>query len=124
MRRSRGHSSVLDFSAAVTMRTRIASVLCLAGLAASCMSSIGGPGGPGGSGGPGVGASTRGRDLLLPRERETIAALVPQNATFETLFKQQQVPTSITSTLVTEIRKVFNPRELRANQPYRIVRSL
>jgi murein DD-endopeptidase MepM/ murein hydrolase activator NlpD len=97
------------------MRTHIAAVVCLACLAASCSTPLGGPG---------RGNPNRGRDLVLPRERETIEARVPQNATFETILRQQQMPATVTSSLVDEIRKVFNPKELRANQPYRVVKSL
>lgn len=63
-------------------------------------------------------------DILLPLDSNTVEAVVPQNATLETLLRQNDVPADLTASLVQAVREVFNPRQLRARQPYRIVTSL
>lgn len=63
-------------------------------------------------------------DLLLPRDQNVIAARVPANATLETLLRQNKLPDDVTTALVTAARSVFNPRELRADQPYEVARTL
>jgi murein DD-endopeptidase MepM/ murein hydrolase activator NlpD len=68
--------------------------------------------------------SAVGRDLVLPPDGTTVQALVPQNATIESLLRQQQVPADMTSSLVEAIAGVFNPRDLRANQTYWVTRTI
>ena len=63
-------------------------------------------------------------DILLPRDSNTVEAVVPQNATLETLLRQNDVPADLSASLVQAVRSVFNPKQLRARQPYRIVTSL
>lgn len=67
---------------------------------------------------------TGGRDLLLPVDGTTVQLMVPENATIESLLRQQQVPAEVTSALVDAIGGVFNPRGLRADQSYWITRTL
>jgi murein DD-endopeptidase MepM/ murein hydrolase activator NlpD len=94
------------------MRPRLVTLLCVVAASMSCLSSPGGRG------------ADRARDVALPRERETIEARVPRDGTFETILRQQQVPAGFASSLIGAVGHVFNPRELRANQPYRIVKTL
>ena len=69
------------------------------------------------------GTSAR-RDLLLPRESETIDARIPRNATLETVLRQNQVEAGLVAPLVDTVRRVFDPKSLRADQTYHLTRSL
>lgn len=64
------------------------------------------------------------QDINLARDGTTVQAVVPQNATFESLLRQQQLPADMTASVVDAIRGVFNPRELRAEQSYSVTRTL
>ena len=64
------------------------------------------------------------RDLLLAADSTTIQALVPENATIESLLRQQHVPAEVSASVVEAIRGVFNPRGLRADQTYWVTRRL
>lgn len=63
-------------------------------------------------------------DILLPKEHETVAAVVPPNATFDSLLRQQHLDESTTQAVVSTLKAAFNPRALRAAQPYWLIRSL
>jgi len=63
------------------------------------------------------------RDIALVRDGEWIEARVPRNATLETLLRQHDLSVELTAALVDAVRQVFNPRELRANQWYRVTRT-
>ena len=63
-------------------------------------------------------------DVLLAREVEAVEGLVPHNATLEAILRQHQYSAEFTAALVDAMRGVFNPRELRAEQAYRLTRSL
>jgi murein DD-endopeptidase MepM/ murein hydrolase activator NlpD len=63
-------------------------------------------------------------DVLLPRETETIAARVPRHATLDSLLKASQLAPPLAQAAVDAARSVFDPRHLRADRPYRLVRSL
>jgi murein DD-endopeptidase MepM/ murein hydrolase activator NlpD len=63
-------------------------------------------------------------DIRLARDVDTIEARVPRDATLETILRSQDLPADFTHSLVSAVREVFNPRQLRANQPYRITRTL
>jgi murein DD-endopeptidase MepM/ murein hydrolase activator NlpD len=65
-----------------------------------------------------------GRDFLLPREIETIEAVVPRNGTLDGILRQHRLPVELVQAVVESARSVFNPRQIRADQPYRLVRSL
>jgi murein DD-endopeptidase MepM/ murein hydrolase activator NlpD len=65
-----------------------------------------------------------GRDILLPREIETIEAVVPRNGTLDGILRQHRLPVELVQAVVESARSVFNPRQIRADQPYRLVRSL
>jgi murein DD-endopeptidase MepM/ murein hydrolase activator NlpD len=62
-------------------------------------------------------------DLLLPAEVETITARVPRNATLDSLLRQHELAVGLVEAAVKSATGVFNPRNLRAERPYRLVRS-
>jgi len=64
------------------------------------------------------------RDIRLASDGPSIDAKVPPNATFESLLKRHEVPADVTSSVLKAMGGVFNPRQLRANQDYRITRTL
>jgi len=64
------------------------------------------------------------RDIRLASDGQSIDAKVPPNATFETLLKRHEVPADVASSVLKAMGGVFNPRQLRANQDYRITRTL
>src|SRR5690606_3515637 len=61
--------------------------------------------------------------LMLPAEVETITARVPRNATLDSLLRQHELAVGLVDAAVNSVRGVFNPRELRAERPYKLVRS-
>jgi murein DD-endopeptidase MepM/ murein hydrolase activator NlpD len=63
-------------------------------------------------------------DIPLARDGDVVEARVPRNATLETLLRSHAVSTELSSSLVQAVAGVFNPRNLRANQPYQLVRTL
>ena len=69
-------------------------------------------------------ARTAGADVYLPRESETIVATVPRHATLDSLLRANQLREQLVTEAVSVARDVFDPRRLRADQPYRLVRSL
>jgi murein DD-endopeptidase MepM/ murein hydrolase activator NlpD len=62
-------------------------------------------------------------DQRLPAEIETITARVPRHATLETILKQHELAVEFVEAAVKSARTVFNPRSLRADRPYKLVRS-
>jgi murein DD-endopeptidase MepM/ murein hydrolase activator NlpD len=65
-----------------------------------------------------------GRDILLERDSEIIEATVPRNATLSGLLRAHQISEDLANDVVHAARAVFDPRRLRAQQPYRIERGL
>jgi murein DD-endopeptidase MepM/ murein hydrolase activator NlpD len=65
-----------------------------------------------------------GRDILLERDTEIIEATVPRNATLAGLLRAHQVSDELANDIVNAAREVFDLRRLRAQQSYRIERSL
>jgi murein DD-endopeptidase MepM/ murein hydrolase activator NlpD len=63
-------------------------------------------------------------DISLPSDVEIIEALVPRNATLDGLLRQHDLPIQLVQAAVESARDVFDPRDLRANRPYRLVRTL
>jgi murein DD-endopeptidase MepM/ murein hydrolase activator NlpD len=63
-------------------------------------------------------------DVRLGVESETIEALVPRNATLDSLLRAQHVPQALVTNAVEAARAVFDPRQMRSGRPYRLVRSL
>jgi len=62
-------------------------------------------------------------DVPLERDAVTFEAVVPPNATLESLLRQQ-LSADLSQSLVEAVRAVFNPRDLRADRPYSITRGL
>jgi murein DD-endopeptidase MepM/ murein hydrolase activator NlpD len=60
----------------------------------------------------------------LPRETETIEALVPRHATLDSLLRTSRLQEQLVAQVVSAARGVFDPRQIRAGRPYRLVRSL
>jgi murein DD-endopeptidase MepM/ murein hydrolase activator NlpD len=63
-------------------------------------------------------------DVYLPRETETIVSTVPRHATLDSLLRAHQLQERLVTEAVSAARDVFDPRRLRADRPYRLVRSL
>jgi len=91
---------------------RQAGIVCLAGLLA------------GACGSPAPTVTNRPTDIALAADGQSIDGKVPLNATFETLLHRQNLPLETVAALLKAVSNVFNPRDLRAHQTYRITRSL
>ena len=63
-------------------------------------------------------------DIVLPSQIETISARVPRNATLDSLLRAHDLSTDLIRATVAAARNVFNPRDLRADRPYTLVRSI
>ncbi len=72
----------------------------------------------------GIGARTPQGDILLPCEADTVEAVVPPAATFQKLLMQQAIDPVTAAAVVDAMKGVFNPRLLRAAQPYQVTRTL
>jgi murein DD-endopeptidase MepM/ murein hydrolase activator NlpD len=68
-------------------------------------------------------ARRAGPDLVLPRDVETITARVPRHATLDSLLRQHELAVDLVQAAVTSAAGVFNLRDLRADRPYKLVRS-
>ena len=66
----------------------------------------------------------RGPDISIPLDTQTIEALVPRDATLDGLLRAHSFSVELVQAAVDAARGVFDPRDLRANRPYRLVRSL
>jgi murein DD-endopeptidase MepM/ murein hydrolase activator NlpD len=62
--------------------------------------------------------------VLLRPETEVIEAKVPRHATLDSLLRDHQFAPELIQAAVESAAGVFNPRHLRADRPYRLVRSL
>ena len=63
-------------------------------------------------------------DIRLASDGQSIDAKVPPNATLEMLLRSHQLTAEATGSMLQAVSSVFNPRQLRANQTYRITRTL
>jgi murein DD-endopeptidase MepM/ murein hydrolase activator NlpD len=63
-------------------------------------------------------------DIVLPLETQTIEAIVPRQATLETILRRHELSAPLVQAAIESTRAVFNPRLLRAEQPYRLVMSI
>jgi len=68
--------------------------------------------------------AARSRDVLLPLTTNTIVGRVPRAATLESLLRQNQVQSDVASSAVDAVRGIFNPKNLKADRSYRLVRTL
>jgi murein DD-endopeptidase MepM/ murein hydrolase activator NlpD len=64
------------------------------------------------------------RDVVLRAENAVIEARVPRNGTLDSILRQHQLSADLVNAVVQSARSVFNPRQLRADRPYRLVLSL
>jgi murein DD-endopeptidase MepM/ murein hydrolase activator NlpD len=63
-------------------------------------------------------------DIPLGRDGQWVELRVPRDATLESLLRQQNLSVELTTSLVDAVRGVFNPKDLRANQMFRITRTM
>ena len=61
--------------------------------------------------------------MRLAAETETIQSIVPAHATLDSLLRANRLRNELVESAVSAARAVFDPRRLRADRPYRIVRS-
>ena len=69
-------------------------------------------------------AQTRRLDIVLAPDTEMVVGRVPVNATLDTLLRDQRLRADIVPSVVSLARSVFDPRRLRANQAFRLERTL
>lgn len=62
-------------------------------------------------------------DVLLKAETAVIEARVPRHATLDSLLRQHELSSELVGAVVRAAGAVFNPRQLRADRPYRLVLS-
>jgi murein DD-endopeptidase MepM/ murein hydrolase activator NlpD len=63
-------------------------------------------------------------DVILPRETEIFDALIPRHATLDSVLRAHALSGDLVSRAVAAARQVFDPRQIRAGRPYRLVRSV
>jgi murein DD-endopeptidase MepM/ murein hydrolase activator NlpD len=63
-------------------------------------------------------------DIVLTSQSQIFEAVVPPHATLDRLLKAYDFPSGLVQAAVRSAASVFNLRQLRENQPYRLVRSL
>lgn len=64
------------------------------------------------------------RDILLPIDTSVTRGRVPRNATLQGLLRQNAIEPDVASSLAAAAQGVFNPRDLRADRSYRLVKTL
>src|SRR5918999_6297605 len=68
-------------------------------------------------------AATATADIVLRSETAIIESRVPRHATLDSILRQHQLSGDLISAVVKSAASVFNPRQLRADRPYRLVLS-
>src|SRR5688572_8621763 len=76
-----------------------------------------------GCGGGEPAAVAAGADVFLKPEAVLVADLVPRNTTLETLLTDHGLAADTVHGLIAAARTVFDPRRLRAAQPFEIERT-
>jgi murein DD-endopeptidase MepM/ murein hydrolase activator NlpD len=72
-----------------------------------------------------VAPRARGRDIALPQDTLTIDARIARNATLESIFREAALRADVAVAAIEAVSGAFRPRHLlRAEQPYRIVRTI
>jgi len=69
-------------------------------------------------------ARARRQDIVLVPDTEMVVGRVPLNATLDTLLRDHRLRADIIPSVVSLARTVFDPRRLRANQVFRLERTL
>jgi murein DD-endopeptidase MepM/ murein hydrolase activator NlpD len=72
----------------------------------------------------GLSRTTQHHDLVLTRDVDIVDAIVPRNATLESVLKSHPGTSPFADSIVGAVRGVFNPRHLQANRPYRVTTTL
>lgn len=62
-------------------------------------------------------------DVELRAETETIESRVPRRATLDSLLREHELQPALVELAIQSVRAVFDPRQLREDRPYRLVRS-
>jgi murein DD-endopeptidase MepM/ murein hydrolase activator NlpD len=62
-------------------------------------------------------------DINLPLIGTVVSATVPRNATLESLLLRHETPAHLVAPVIMAVRSVFDPRRVRADQPYQITSS-
>jgi murein DD-endopeptidase MepM/ murein hydrolase activator NlpD len=68
-------------------------------------------------------ARTPAADILLRAETAVFEARVPRNGTLDSILRNHALSGELVNAVVRSARSVFNPRQLRADRPYRLVLS-
>jgi murein DD-endopeptidase MepM/ murein hydrolase activator NlpD len=66
----------------------------------------------------------RGIDVVLPPDTLSTSGRVPRNATLATLLRDQQMRQEVIPRILAVTGEVFDPRHLKADHPFRLVRTL
>jgi murein DD-endopeptidase MepM/ murein hydrolase activator NlpD len=66
----------------------------------------------------------RGSDVELKPDTLAVSGLVPRNATLATLLRDQQMRQDVVERVLAVTREVFDPRRLKADHPFHLVRTL
>jgi murein DD-endopeptidase MepM/ murein hydrolase activator NlpD len=74
--------------------------------------------------GPPAGQQSRASDIHLPLDRVVFEDRVPLRGTLDGLLRAHRIGADAAQLVVAAARTAFNPRALRAGQPYKIVMSL
>ena len=64
------------------------------------------------------------RDVVLRAETAVFEERVPRNGTLDSILRQHKLSADLVNAAVRSAKSVFNPRQLRADRPYRLVLSL
>jgi murein DD-endopeptidase MepM/ murein hydrolase activator NlpD len=91
--------------------SRVAATIVAAVLSAACQGAV-------------QSSSADRADVNLPRTTKIVAGVVAANATLETILTAQKVPQGMIVPVIDAARTVFDPRRVRAAQPYETVWSL
>jgi len=95
------------------MVSRVLGIAIVAASAASCAAPAPAPA-------PATRAVT---DVVMRAEAAIIESRVQRHATLDSLLRQHQLSTDVVNAAVRSAKSVFNPRQLRADRPYRLVLS-
>jgi murein DD-endopeptidase MepM/ murein hydrolase activator NlpD len=75
-------------------------------------------------GSPGSSSTSAGADIRLVPDTALIKDVVPSRTTLESLLQERGLAADTVQRLILATRSVFDPRRLRASQPFQLVRTL
>ena len=67
---------------------------------------------------------SQGSDIVLIPDTELVRGVVPRNTTLEALLRSHGLVTQAVQGVISVSRPAFDPRQLRAGQPYELLRTL